>query len=228
METPERLAADPLGAVPRDGPPAHRETAAFMAAALAFGNVKAIRASVGRVVAGLDDPAALRAAGHRWVRGPDVEAVVRRIRDLQEARGSLGRAFLDCYRPDDMRASLVAFGRLLAEGLDETHGVRFLVSTPERGGAAKRMNLFLRWVVRKEGFDLGLWSGVRTEDLVVPLDVHMVRFARRFGLTRRSTADWKMAAEVTAGLRAFDATDPLRWDFAISHYGMVRGWETPR
>src|SRR5207247_2597735 len=80
----------------------------------------------------------------------------------------------------------------------------------------KRPCLFLRWMVRPDdGVDLGLWRGVPPRKLVMPVDVHIARAARRLGLSRRKTADWKMALEITAALRTIDAEDPLRYDFPM-------------
>ena len=223
-EAGERLAADPLGRVP-DGPLPARERAAFFAAGLAFGNVAAIRRVVGQVLAHLDDPEALRRlAGHRWVRGPDLAAVATRVRALQAEHGSLGAAFGAGYEPGKLRQALAAFSDRLRRGLPATRGVHFMTSTPATGGACKRMNLLLRWMVRRDEPDLGIWQGVRCEDLIVPLDVHVVRFAHRYNLTTRKTVSWRMAEEVTRALARFSPGDPLRYDFAISHYGMVYGW----
>ncbi len=84
--------------------------------------------------------------------------------------------------------------------------------------------MFLRWVVRPDdGIDLGLWRGVSTAQLIVPLDTHTARISRLLGLSQRRTADWKMAREVTAALRRLDPKDPVRFDFALSHLGISEG-----
>ena len=224
VEGPERLAADPLGLVPRDAPPAAQELVAFLAAGLAFGNVVAIKKSVQRVVAHLGRLDQLGREGHRWVRGDDLRVLVGRLTDLQGRHGSLGAAFMDGYVPGDMRRSLSTFAARLRDGLAPTRGIVSLTSSPDGGSACKRLNLFMRWMVRQGGPDLGLWRDVAPRDLVVPLDVHVTRFARRYGLTRRRTVDWRMAEEVTEGLRRLVPEDPLRYDFAISHHGMTVGW----
>lgn len=223
-ETAARHEADPVALVPADASTPRRELAAFLAAGLAFGNVAAITRSVRQVLGSLDDPNALERAGHRWVRGADIRATVAVIEALQRTHGSLGQVFAQGYVPGDMRSSLMAFCDRLRVGLPDSRGARFLAVSPGSGSACKRMNLFLRWMVRDEGFDLGLWPHVSATDLIMPLDVHVVRFATRYGLTRRRSTDWRMAEEVTAGLRRFAPEDPLRYDFAISHYGMTHGW----
>jgi uncharacterized protein (TIGR02757 family) len=100
-------------------------------------------------------------------------------------------------------------------------GLRHLCPDPRAGGAAKRWNLYLRWMVRgPDGVDLGLWREVPTAVLVVPLDTHVARVARRLGLTRRRDLSWRTAEEVTGGLRIADPGDPVRFDFALCHLGM--------
>ena len=225
VETPERLAVDPLGYVPRDASVHDQELIAFVAAGLAFGNVHAIGRSVGRVVQNLHQLEKLGFEGHRWVRGPDLVNVLGRIRQLQTQDGSLGATFEKGYVPGDMRASLSAFARRLREGLPQTRGVVTLTTSPDKGSACKRMNLFMRWMVRSGDIDLGLWRGVSAADLIMPLDVHVVRYARRFGLTGRTTQNWKMAEEITDHFRVLCPTDPVRFDFTISHYGMLHSWE---
>jgi len=84
------------------------------------------------------------------------------------------------------------------------------------------LNLFLRWMVREDdGIDLGLLPPVRADQLVVPLDTHVSRISRYLGLTTRRTVDWKMAFEVTEGLKQIDARDPVRYDFALSRLGIL-------
>jgi len=224
VETPERLAVDPLGMVPGGLSEPDQELIAFAAAGLAFGNVTAIGRSVRRVVENLDDLSALGHTAHRWVRGPDLVSVLGRVRELQTRFGSLGAAFADGYVPGDMRASMAAFSTHLRTGLEPTRGVVTLTTSPDQGSACKRMNLFMRWMVRSEGVDLGLWREIDPADLIMPLDVHVIRYARRYAVTKRSTVDWKMAVEVTAWFRRLCPADPLRWDFAISHYGMMESW----
>lgn len=91
---------------------------------------------------------------------------------------------------------------------------------PEDGSACKRLNLFLRWMVGKSNFDLSIWSSVTPAQLVIPLDVHLMRQSIRLGLTKRKTATWKTAEDVTESLKSLDPNDPTRFDFAICHMGI--------
>lgn len=91
------------------------------------------------------------------------------------------------------------------------------LADPLKGSAAKRMNMFLRWMVRKDsnGVDFGLWPSIRPSSLVCPLDVHTGRTARKIGLLHRPQNDWQSAIELTENLRRFDPDDPVKYDFAL-------------
>jgi len=226
-----------------------RGVAAFLAAGLAFGRVDTILAHLRELWPRLDDAPArtvdawtpaearrLRGFTHRWVRGRDLARVLDALGRARRRHGSLRALFLLGYDPaaTDLSGSLARFisalrsdlrtersRRPVAEG-DLPPGVRTFFADPANGGACKRLNLFLRWMVRPDdGIDLGLWAPVRPDQLVIPLDTHVSRLSRYLGLTRRRTADWKMAVEVTEGLRALDPADPVRYDFALSRLGIL-------
>lgn len=239
----QNLAADPLGFVHRAAPE-DREVVALLAATLAFGNVKAIRASLTRALAALgpspartidtEDEAALarRLHGfvHRVYKGRDVARMLANAGALRRAHGTLGAFFAAQY---------VAHGELreaLAVLADELRGARpapsrglsHLVPDPRKGSASKRLLLWLRWMVREaDGVDLGLWD-VPASALVVPVDTHVQRIAQNLGLTRRKDASWRTAEEITAALRRFDASDPVKYDFAICHLGVSRSCPSRR
>ena len=225
VETEERLLADPLSFVPRDAETHKKELVAYIAAGLAVGNVVAIRRSVERVVAHLDNPEALGWPAHRWIRGPDLAAVIGRLQELQSKHGSLGAAFVQGYEPGDLASSLTRFSDAIRRDLPSTRGVRSLTARPSDGSACKRLNLFMRWMVRNEGFDLGLWTEVSPRDLRIPVDAHILKFVRRYRISKRATVDWRLSEEVTRWFARRCPDDPLRWDFTVSHYGMMHGWE---
>jgi uncharacterized protein (TIGR02757 family) len=148
--------------------------------------------------------------------------------------GSLEELFLRGYRTDarDIRDALAAFVERLvsydpkplypdAASL-KRDGTLFLLPSPRTGAACKRLNLFLRWVVRKaDDIDLALWKGVSPSKLVIPLDTHVARISRAIGLTKRKTSDWKAAEDITNTLRALDPADPLKYDFAMTRLGIL-------
>jgi len=92
--------------------------------------------------------------------------------------------------------------------------------SPSKGSACKRMNLFLRWMIRKRDIDFGVWKGIPENKLIIPLDTHIAKISRCLGFTKRKSQDWKMAVEITNALKKLDSDDPLKYDFAMCHYGI--------
>jgi uncharacterized protein (TIGR02757 family) len=245
-----RLRLDPVGVVRRYESDRDREIAGLVAACLAFGNIVALRRSVERVLErlgprparALDDAvrahARLRGVGHRMVRDVDIARLLVGARGMQREHGSLGARFAELLEaePGALRPALVAWVaelRLrsgLGHGSDGARrGPAHVLPSPSGSSACKRLLLYLRWMVRPDdGVDLGLWRNVSPSVLLVPLDTHVHRLARSLGLTRRATASWLAAEEVTAALRLVDPADPVRFDFALCHLGMTSGCEGRR
>jgi uncharacterized protein (TIGR02757 family) len=109
-----------------------------------------------------------------------------------------------------------AYGRL-----PRRPGVAYFFPRPSAGSACKRLNLFLRWMVRHDALDLGVWSRVSPARLVVPLDTHVIRVGRCLQLTRYTSPGWAMARDITASLRRLDPDDPVKYDFSLCHLGMM-------
>ncbi len=127
--------------------------------------------------------------------------------------------------PEAMAGAITGFNQdlLSRTGSEPTRGIRWLLPSPRGGSAAKRFCLFLRWMCRPpDPIDLGLWTSIHPGSLVIPLDVHVHRIARRLGLTDRKSGSWRTAVEITRALAVMDREDPLKYDFAICHLG-VRG-----
>ncbi len=99
-------------------------------------------------------------------------------------------------------------------------GLKQLFPSPENGSACKRVNLFLRWMVRTKDIDLGIWNKIPPSKLIIPLDTHIARISRCLGLTKRKASDWKAAKEITESLKKLDPDDPLKYDFALCHQGI--------
>jgi uncharacterized protein (TIGR02757 family) len=246
-------ARDPVQIVRRYPRIEDREVVAFVASALAFGRVASVMASVeafcrvlGREPATFvrrfdpgRDGKPLRGLVHRWTRGSDFVALVWILRRLIEEHGSLERAFVAAAdaRAQDLGPAIEGvstFARSMdlrpayGRRVPATPGVCYFFSRPSTGAACKRINLFLRWMVRSDGVDPGGWTAIGPRQLVVPLDTHTIRVGRCLRLTRRCSPGWKMAAEITASLRRFDPDDPVRYDFALCHLSMMGacGWRT--
>jgi hypothetical protein len=118
---------------------------------------------------------------------------------------------------------LLAFDYRAATGrrrLPDDSPVRFFFPDPESGSACKRWHLYLRWMVRRDRLDFGLWPGIPTDRLLIPTDTHIHLISRRLGLTRRKTADGRTAREITARLKRFDAADPVKYDYALCRIGI--------
>ncbi len=101
-------------------------------------------------------------------------------------------------------------------------GFYFMIPNPNNGGAMKRMNMFLRWMVRKPPVDFGVWDFIPTSELLIPLDVHVARVSREMGLLKRNSNDFKAVVELTDKLKEFDQFDPVKYDFATFGYGVNR------
>ena len=101
-----------------------------------------------------------------------------------------------------------------------SYGFKHWFPLPSTGGACKRLHLYLRWMVRREAPDFGIWSGIPPSALMMPVDTHIENMARSIGLTRRRSRNWLMAEEITAKLKALDPDDPVRYDFALCHKRM--------
>jgi uncharacterized protein (TIGR02757 family) len=101
------------------------------------------------------------------------------------------------------------------------HGLTHFFPSPRKGSACKRMNLFLRWMVRDKDIDFGIWRGIPKDRLVIPLDTHIGRISRCLRLTERQSSDWKTAVEITEVLKSFDPEDPLKYDFVLCHHGIA-------
>jgi uncharacterized protein (TIGR02757 family) len=245
-----RRDADPVGIVHRYEDPADREIVALVAACIAFGNAKVIRAKledllrrVGpRPAVAAEDGPALRRRLRGWrarvFRGDDVARLLSGARTMQLQHGSLGmlfqheldRATVTMATPaggDALREALAGWcdairkaGGLRKDG--RRRGPAHLLPDPRGPSGCKRLLLFLRWMARPaDGVDLGLWS-LPPARLLMPVDVHIHRLSRNLGFTRRKDTSWKTTEEITRALARFDPADPVSYDFALCHLGMLR------
>ena len=137
---------------------------------------------------------------------------------------SLETAFTQGLKEYDqhIESGLIDFHDLFFSLPDHPHRTRKHIATPARKSACKRINMFLRWMVRKDecGVDFGIWPNIKASQLVCPCDVHVDRVARRLGLISRQQTDWLAAVELTQNLRKFDAEDPVKYDFALFGLGV--------
>ncbi len=242
------LSSDPLMFLHDYSEPEDIEIVGLICASLAYGRVAMIQRSIRHVLDIMGGhPAryvrrfdARKAASdfadfsHRFNRGDDIVLLLHYMRQMLEREGSVGGFFrLGCDAgAADIGAPLASFTeRALALDCSPVYrsgrlppkaGVRYFFPSPVGGSACKRLNLYLRWMVRNnDGLDFGLWDFVRPSQLVIPLDTHVARICRLIGLTKRKSAGWSMAVEVTESLKKLDPDDPVKYDFAICRLGIL-------
>jgi uncharacterized protein (TIGR02757 family) len=235
------LDPDPLELVRKQVTGADREVVGLVASGLAFGGVAQIKRSIVAVLESLGPRPAeavasaqprelarrLRGFRHRWVDGRDVACLLAFARQMRASHGSIEAFFGEGLGADDpdVGPALVSFSRRAlaldhdgiypSRRLPARAGVRYFFPSPEGGSACKRLNLYLRWMARKGGVDLGVWRRPDPRQLVLPLDAHTQAIARRLRFTRYRSPGWAMAVDITRRLRRFDPEDPVKYDFAL-------------
>ncbi|HOZ49198.1 MAG TPA: TIGR02757 family protein [Candidatus Hydrogenedentes bacterium] len=213
-----------------------REIAGLVAACLAYGRVAQILRSVGTVLERLSSsprryveettPIQQRrdfgTFRHRFTTGDEIIDLIDSIRTVLACHETLNACFVAHLddEADDIRSALAGLVRELAQGRPTEPNS--LLACPRNGSACKRMNLYLRWMVRRDAVDPGGWEGVPPAKLIVPLDAHMHRIGCALGFTHRRQADMVTALEVTNAFRQLRPDDPVRYDFALTRFG-IRG-----
>jgi uncharacterized protein (TIGR02757 family) len=220
------------------------EIAALLAACLAYGRVDLFAPQVDLALARMGsspyhfvldfdvkrDRRAFDGFGYRFNRPRDLVGFCVAARAVLVQHGSLEASFAGGFSPEDVTVG-PALDRFVGAFLDAdlsavfpggrlSRGYRHLFPRPSAGGPCKRLLLFLRWMVRREPPDFGLWTAIPPSALVIPVDTHIEHMARAIGLTRRRSRGWRMAEEITARLRRLDADDPVKFDFALCHKRM--------
>jgi len=242
-ERPDFLDADPLGIPHRFSDPQDIAIAGFLAATLAWGNRKSILRSCDNLLDRMDGAPAefIRSATpkdlevldgfvHRTFQAEDAKRFVRCLQSL-ERDGGLQGAFTSafslapetetCPGVPDLGWALSRFKARFFEDEAPDRTVKH-VADPAKGSAAKRLCMYLRWMVRSDhrGVDFGLWQGIDPAALRLPLDVHTAGVSRALGLLKRTANDWRAVEEVTQTLRWLDPVDPVRYDFALFGMGV--------
>jgi uncharacterized protein (TIGR02757 family) len=161
---------------------------------------------------------------HRTFNATDTLYFIEFFKDFYAKNDSLENAFLSNQSIDsqDIKVGLENFQNVFFSLDDYPVRTRKHVATPARNSSCKRINMFLRWMVRKDnkGVDFGLWDKIKTSQLVCPCDVHVERVARKLGLITRPKADWQTAIELTQNLKQLDPIDPVKYDFALFGLGV--------
>lgn len=171
------------------------------------------------------DRASFLSFKHRTFQAIDTLYFLEFFQDFYKKNDSLESAFSNHLTPksENVETALKGFHEQFFSLPDAPHRTRKHVSTPIRNSACKRLNMFLRWMVRKDkkGVDFGIWKNIKPAQLLMPLDVHVDRVARRLGLLERKQTDWKSVIELTNNLKMFDTKDPVKYDFALFGVGVL-------
>jgi len=231
---PNFIETDPIQVPKQFSEKENIEIAGFLAATIAWGNRPAIIKNALRLMALMDNQPydfvteaspeeimRLRKFIHRTFNGDDCIYFIRSLRNIYQNHGGLQSVFEKGFKLDfSVNSSLTHFYSVFFE-LDGER-TRKHISNVQKGASAKRLNMFLRWMVRedKRGVDFGLWKGIQTSKLMLPLDVHTGNTGRKLELLQRKSNDWKAVEEITAALREFDPEDPVKYDFALFGLGV--------
>jgi len=223
--------------------PRDQEVAALLSAVLSYGNVATILTSVRRVLSVLGPrPASglrmskewpgLSGFRHRFTTDADMEILFSWLRTALETHGTLENFFSNGQPTleGELKPHLSSFvTRLTAQSLParlerirsaRERNLKYLLSDPERGSACKRLNMFLRWMVRKDAVDLGIWRCLRQDQLMLPVDTHLLKTLQQLKWTRSKQANWRVVESATLRLREIAPEDPIRFDFSLCHLGM--------
>ncbi len=240
------LHSDPIQFPHRYNDPKDQEVAAFIAALFAYGSVNLIARAVETILKPLgESPAkALRAYTgrenlwpgfyHRFHNEKHLVVLLKVTGGILREHGSLGIFFEKCYLAGgrDMEGMLNHAAHQLWDVLraessrspELWQGLRFLINAPEGGSACKRMVMFLRWMVRKDEIDFGLWTWMKPSELLIPVDTHIARFSHQLKLrkgTAKRAVSWAMAKEITTSLRQLNPDDPVCYDFCLTRVGII-------
>ena len=217
------------------------EVIGFIASIFAYGNVNQIINTLNKILAIMNNQPhkfilnykkkdyayKLQGLKHRFYTEDDISLLFYMLSEVYDQFESIKYLFMqDFWRDENIKDKIsklsdyfIDFAKEKRKGRNSL-GIKFMFPFPELGSACKRMNLFLRWMVRNDELDFGLWNEILPSKLIIPVDTHVARICRALNLTKRKSTSWAMAEEITGNLRKFDSDDPVKYDFAICHIGM--------
>lgn len=242
------LSTDPLSFVHRYAKNRDREVVGLIASSLAYGRVDGIKRSVEKILGIMGKSpfdftvnfspkrqgALFDGFVHRFSGARDISCLIYFAKQMIEESGSIGGFFMKGYDSggENVKTALSAFSENAlsldsapvygTKKLSPGAGVRFFFPNPNDGSACKRLNLYLRWMVRRgDSLDFGIWKSVDPARLVIPLDTHIARISKNIGLTALSSPGWSMAEDITNSLKKLDPKDPVKYDFALCRLGIL-------
>ncbi|KPM49824.1 TIGR02757 family protein [Jiulongibacter sediminis] len=167
---------------------------------------------------------------HRTFNDTDTLYFIEALKSIYNNHNGLEGAFSKklSSNDDSVKNALISFKDIFFNLPDFPERTQKHISSPARNSACKRINMYLRWMVRKDdkGVDFGLWEGIKPSQLICPCDVHVERTAKLLGLTTLEKPNWKMAEQITENLKAFDCEDPVKYDFALFGLGIEKYFES--
>ncbi|MFN8295998.1 MAG: TIGR02757 family protein [Chitinophagales bacterium] len=209
------------------------EIAGLFSATLAWGNRKSIISSCNKLMLLMDnsphdfilnhsvhDLKPFTTFVHRTFNATDVFYFIEFLKQHYSVNNSLEKLFLQV----NAEQALINFHNTFFSLENFPARTRKHIATPERKSTCKRLNMYLRWMVRKDknGVDFGIWKKIKTSNLMIPLDVHVENYARQLNLIERKQRDWLTVTELTCNLRKIDSEDPVRFDFALFGMGIEK------
>lgn len=242
--TPEFVKSDPIQFVYKFDDEKDKEVAGFLASMMAQGKRQNIISKTNELIFSV-----MKGEPYRYIERFDIDNIPRELKEFSyfayrnisgdqisyvlyslkivlKRWGRLKNLFFEKYRKNSNTKNIK---EMLVEVIDEVFSwsniipsdVLSLVPNPKKGSACKRINMFLRWMVRKDVVDIGIWNDIiPTSKLIIPLDFHVSKISRELGLTNRNQDDWVTAEEITDKLKDFDPIDPVKYDFAVFGYGV--------
>lgn len=237
VNNPGFIKDDPISVPHRFTIPQDIEIAAFLTAILSWGNRKTIISKSLELMSLMDNapyefilnhPESDRKRfldfKHRTFQSTDILYFVDFLQRHYQNHPSLEKAFYaNTTKPYSQQVAFTDFHHYFFDNKNAPLRTRKHIATPDRKSTCKRMNMFMRWMVRKDdrNVDFGLWKTIPMSALMIPLDVHVEKFARRFGLLSRKQRDWQAVEEITQKLRFFDPKDPVKYDYALFGLGVL-------
>ena len=229
FETSDFIKNDPIQFPHRFGKKQDIEISGLIASSLAFGKREKIIEAVDKIHQIMEnepynfcqnykisDSKIFDDFRYRYVDGKNIADFFEGLANAVKNFDSLEEVFLKHHNTADetVKEGLIGFvGEILTCG-------NYLLPCPSKKSACKRLNLFLKWMVRKSPVDIGIWQNVSPEKLIIPLDVHVAKVSRKLGILKRNANDWQSAYEITQKLKEFDSNDPTKYDFALFGEGI--------
>lgn len=231
-ETEEFIKDDPIQFLHRYTTKTDVELAGFIASLFAYGSRKIFIKKLDEIFAKAEGDItgfikngefkSLRGVEYRFSKENDIISIFDILSKLYNESDGLEELFNYGYKDGGVEQSLKTVVDYFYSRAPKTVGQGFyhMIPNPANGGAMKRMNMFLRWMVRKPPVDAGIWKSIQPKDLLIPLDVHVARVSRQMGLLNRKSNDWKAVQELMVPLRKFCPEDPVKYDFAMFAFGV--------